>query len=93
MKSASRTALWAGAILSLLFCLTTPVPAQKDEMTAPVAQEDEAAALAARAGALHRAGRSSEAIPLAEEVLAIRQKQLGPDDPGIVYAINDLALL
>ena len=85
MKSASRSALWAGAILSLVFCLTTPVAAQKDEGTVPVA------ALAARAAALYQAGKFSEAIPLAQRVLAIREKQLGPDHPDVVNAINDLA--
>ena len=91
MNSAGRSALMAGAILSLVFCLATPVAAQKDERTAPVAQEDEAAALAASAAALHRAGRISEAIPLAQQVLAIREKQLGPDHPDVEKAINDLA--
>jgi CHAT domain-containing protein len=69
-----------------------PVAAQKDEAGGAVAQEDEEAALAARAAALRRAGNYSEDIPLAQQVLGIREKQLGPDDPGIVYAINDLAL-
>src|SRR6516165_3735847 len=93
MKSASRSALWAGAFLSLLFCLTTPVLAQKDERAAGVAQEDEAAALAARAAALQQAGKHSEAIPLAQQVLAIREKQLGPDHPDVEKAVNDLARL
>ena len=93
MKSASRSALIAGAILSLVSCLTTPVAAQKDEGAAAVAQKDEAAALAAReaADALLRAGKYSEAIPFARQVLAIREKQLGRDHPDVVYAINRLA--
>src|SRR6516165_6500516 len=81
MKSARRSALMAGAILSLVFCLATPVAAEKDE----------AAALAARAAALQRAGKYSEAIPLAQQVLAIREKQLGADHPDVVKAINALA--
>jgi tetratricopeptide (TPR) repeat protein len=88
MKSASRSALWAGAILSLVFCLATPIAA---EQGAEVAQEDEAAALTARAAALRQAGKISEAIPLAQQVLAIREKQLGPDHPDIEKAIHDLA--
>jgi tetratricopeptide (TPR) repeat protein len=91
MKAGSRSALRAGAVLSLVFCLATPVPAQKDEGAAPVAQADKAAALAEAADALLRAGNYSEASPLAQQVLAIREKQLGPDDPGVVYAINRLA--
>ena len=78
MKSAGRSALMAGAILGLVFSLATPV-AQKDEGAAAVAQEDEAAALAARAAALQQAGKYSEAILLAQQILAIREKQLGPD--------------
>ena len=93
MKSASRSALMAGAILSLVFCLATPVAAQKDERTAPVAQEDEAAALAARAAALQRAGKYSEAIPLAQQVLAIREKQLGPDHPDVAESLAKLGRL
>jgi CHAT domain-containing protein/tetratricopeptide (TPR) repeat protein len=69
-----------------------PVAAQKDEGGGAVAQEDEEAALAARAAALRRAGKLLEDIPLAQQVLGIREKQLGPDDPGIVYALNGLAL-
>jgi CHAT domain-containing protein/tetratricopeptide (TPR) repeat protein len=93
MKSASRTALRAGAILSLVFSLAMPVAAQKDEGAAAVAQKDEAAALAAKAAAdaLLQAGKYSEAIPLARQVLAIREKQLGPDHPDVVYAIRRLA--
>ena len=76
MKSAGRSALRAGAILSLVFCLATPAAAQKGE------------GAAARAAALQRAGKHSEAIPLAQHVLAIREKQLGPDDPDLVSAIT-----
>ena len=92
MKSASRNALMGGAVLSSVFCLATPVAAQKDEGAAAVAQEDEAAALAARAAALYEAGKYSEAIPLAQQVLAIRERQLGSDHPDVVKAINDLAV-
>jgi hypothetical protein len=75
----------------LVFCFATPVAAQKDEGAAAVAQKDEAAALAARVAALQQAGKPSEAIPLAQQVLTIREKQLGPDHPDVVNAINDLA--
>jgi tetratricopeptide (TPR) repeat protein len=91
MKSVGRSALVAGAILSLVFCLATPVAAQKGEGAAAVAQKDEAAALAARAAALQLAGKYSEAIPLAQQVLAVREKQLGPNHPDVEKAVNDLA--
>ena len=92
MKSAGRSALMAGAILSLVFCLTTPVAAQKYEGAVAVAK-DEAAALAARAAALQRAAKYSEAIPLAQQVLAIREKQLGPDHPDVAESLAKLGRL
>ena len=42
---------------------------------------------------LHREGRYAEALPLAEKALAIREKNLGPDSPGVAYTLNNLALL
>ena len=93
MKSAGLSALMAGAILSLVFCLATPVAAQKDEGDAAVAQEDEAATLAARAAALQQAGKYSEAIPLAQQVLAIREKQLGPNHPDVAESLAKLGRL
>jgi tetratricopeptide (TPR) repeat protein len=87
-----RSALMAGAILGLVFSLATPV-AQKDEGAAAVAQEDEAAALAARAAALQQAGKYSEAIPLAQQVIAIREKQLGPEHPDVAEALANLGHL
>ena len=83
----------AGAILSLVFCLATPIAAQKDEGAAPGAQDNEAAALAARAAALRQAGKPSEAIPLAQQVLAIREKQLGPDHPDVAESLAKLGRL
>ena len=93
MKSAGRSALMAGAILSLVFCLATPVAAQKDEGAAAVAPEDGAAALAARAAALRQAGKHSEAIQLAQQTLAIREKQLGPDHPDVAESLAKLGRL
>src|SRR6516225_9589810 len=93
MKSAGQRALMSGAILSLVFCLATPVAAQKAKGAAAVAQEDEAAALAARAAALQQAGKYSEAIPLAQQVLAIREKQLGPNHPEVAIVLGRLGRL
>ena len=73
MKSAGRNALMASAILSSVFCLTTPVPAQKDDRAAKVAQEDKAAALAARAAARH-SPRWMVSSPV--------KTDLGPASPG-----------
>jgi CHAT domain-containing protein/Tfp pilus assembly protein PilF len=40
---------------------------------------------------LYGLGRYSEAMPLAEQVLAIREAQLGPDHPSTATSLNNLA--
>src|SRR6266850_1602057 len=42
---------------------------------------------------LLKAGKYDEATPLAEGVLAIYEKALGPDHPGVATALNNLASL
>ena len=42
---------------------------------------------------LYQTGKYAEAIPLAQQVLAIREKALGPDDPDVATALNTLAIL
>ncbi|MEO0533328.1 MAG: CHAT domain-containing tetratricopeptide repeat protein [Cyanobacteria bacterium P01_A01_bin.123] len=42
---------------------------------------------------LYQAGHYSEAIPLAEEALAINEAALGPNHPDTVVSLNNLALL
>jgi tetratricopeptide (TPR) repeat protein len=42
---------------------------------------------------LYREGRFDEAIALAERALSIQERTLGPEHPGVVNAINNLALL
>ena len=49
--------------------------------------------LRADADRLYREGRIDEAIALAERALSIQESALGPDHPGVVDAINNLALL
>jgi CHAT domain-containing protein/Tfp pilus assembly protein PilF len=51
---------------------------------------DEARALSSEAGRLRVAGKSSSSQPLAERVLAIREKELG-DHPETAYALQNLA--
>ncbi len=50
-------------------------------------------ALNADVDRLYREGRVDEAIALAERALSIQERTLGPEHPGIVNAINNLALL
>jgi CHAT domain-containing protein/tetratricopeptide (TPR) repeat protein len=42
---------------------------------------------------LYQAGKYSEAIPLAQRALAIREKSLGRDHPDVAYSLNYLAVL
>ena len=57
------------------------------------AQIGEADALNQRVIELYHAGKFADAIPLAQQVLAIREKALGPNHPDIAEALNDLAEL
>ena len=57
------------------------------------AQPEDAAALSARVMELYRAGKYSEAIPLAQRALAIREKTRGPNHPDIAMALAWLASL
>lgn len=42
---------------------------------------------------LYREGRYKEAIPIAEQALAIREKSLGPEHPDVATSLNNLAEL
>ena len=54
---------------------------------------DEATALNQQATQLYNQGRYSEAIPLAERALAIREKTRGPDHPDVAASLNNLGAL
>ena len=57
------------------------------------AQEDEAAALDQKVLdlSLRRAGKYSEALPLAQQALALQEKAHGPDDPDVADFMFTLA--
>lgn len=57
------------------------------------AQSDEGALLAERSLALYRAGKFADAVALAEQVLAIRERTAGPDHPDLATAMHNLAVL
>src|SRR5262245_50755725 len=42
---------------------------------------------------LYRAGKYAEAIPIAQRVLALREKALGPDHSSVATSLNNLAEL
>jgi tetratricopeptide (TPR) repeat protein len=75
--------LIAVAILALLF---GPVSLAR-------AQSSTADDLNKRVIELYRAGKFAEAVPLAQQVLAIREKAFGPDHPDVATALNNLAVL
>ena len=54
---------------------------------------EQAAQLNQQVTNLYQAGRYGEAIPLAEEALAIYEQALGPDHLGTATSLNNLALL
>jgi CHAT domain-containing protein/Tfp pilus assembly protein PilF len=58
-----------------------------------IAQQDEAATLSKRVLELYRGGKFSEAVPLAQQVLAIYEKAPSPDNPNVATALNNLASL
>jgi tetratricopeptide (TPR) repeat protein len=60
-------------------------------MPATAAPRDEAAALQTKVQELYRAGKYADAIPLAERVLAIREKELGPNHLDVAKALFWLA--
>src|ERR1700683_4360274 len=55
------------------------------------AQSNKADELNQRVDELYRAGRFAEAIPLAQQLLAIKEKDLGPDHPEVATALTNLA--
>jgi tetratricopeptide (TPR) repeat protein len=61
--------------------------------TPAIAQQDEAAAALDKIGELYRAGKFSEAMPLAHRLLVISEKAFGPGHPEVATALGNLAAL
>ena len=83
MNSVRHIFLIVTGVLVLTFCAASLAHARStkaDELNKRVIE-------------LYRAGRYTEAIPLAQQALAIRVKALGPDHPDVATALNNLALL
>jgi tetratricopeptide (TPR) repeat protein len=73
--------MWLALIASV--CITAPSSAQKSDATAR----------SARIAELSRAGKYSEAIPLAQRLLADMEKAYGPVHRDVAASLNNLALL
>jgi tetratricopeptide (TPR) repeat protein len=75
----------AAALAGVLFVGTSSIPLAQ--------QTDDVNELNKRVLELYRAGRYSDAIQIAQRVLAIREKALGRDHPDVAQSLNDLAEL
>jgi CHAT domain-containing protein/Tfp pilus assembly protein PilF len=85
-RNLSRLSL--GLLLMLPFLL--PVAATAGEQQSGIQEAEE---LNQQALNLYKKGRYSDAIPLAERALAIREKALGPEHPATATSLSGLALL
>ena len=81
-------------MVKLLQCIAGLAVAIAINIAAPAAaQRDAASALDAKATALSNAGKFSEAIPLLQRALAIREKALGPDNLIVANTVYNLAYM
>ena len=72
--------------ISILFLISTPqisYPQQKDLENVKILNQE--------VSKLYQQGRYEEAIPIAEKVLKIREKVLGPRHPETAISLNSLA--
>ncbi|MFH1092201.1 MAG: CHAT domain-containing tetratricopeptide repeat protein [Pseudomonadota bacterium] len=76
-------------IVILLFLLSAAAAV----VQAQTAELDRANSLNDQMSQLYRQGRYAEAITLAQEVLTIREKALGPEHPDVAESLNNLATL
>jgi tetratricopeptide (TPR) repeat protein len=60
---------------------------------ASLAEREDPSLLAQQSDELYKEGKYKEAIPIAEKLLAIRKKELGPEHPDTAQSLNNLALL
>jgi CHAT domain-containing protein len=75
-------------LISILFLISIPqisYPQQRDLENAKILNQE--------VRKLYQQGRYREAIPIAEKVLTIKEKVLGPEHPNTATSLNDLGLL
>jgi tetratricopeptide (TPR) repeat protein len=84
MRSLLKAGLAAGLATTLLFGNGSISAAQ---------QPDEASELNKKLIELYNAGRYADAVPLGQQLLAIREKALGRDHPDVATALNGLGEL
>ncbi|PWT77763.1 MAG: kinesin [Acidobacteria bacterium] len=78
------------ALMSLLSFVTLSTAARAPS---PPSDTPDAKKLTERAQELYKAGKYSEAIPIATRLVELREKALGPEHPGTGASLNNLAEL
>lgn len=73
------------AITTLALSLSLAAPSR--------AAEDEAGAVTQQMKELYRAGKYTEALPLAQKALALREKEFGTEDAMVAMPLNDLGTI
>jgi tetratricopeptide (TPR) repeat protein/cell fate (sporulation/competence/biofilm development) regulator YlbF (YheA/YmcA/DUF963 family) len=91
--AATKALTIIAVLLVLLVGLLLTVPRAALGQSTSVWDALDAAGLNQQATQLYNQGRYSEAIPLAQRELAIREKTLGPDHPDVAQSLNLLANL
>ena len=80
-------------MMGLSGVMLTPTVGQVISQVSPQDKLAEAERLTQQVIQLYQQGKYNEAIPLAEQALAIRKKQLGDNHPDTATSLNNLALL
>ena len=80
---------WGQALAVLVLAWSVAAGAQAAEQK----EQDDIEALDAEVIRLYEAGQYAEAVPIAERVLAMREKELGPEHSKVATALNNLAAL
>ncbi|WP_043996543.1 tetratricopeptide repeat protein, partial [Microcystis aeruginosa] len=80
-------------MMGLSGVMLTPTVGQVISQVSPQDKLAEAERLTNQAYELYQQGKYNEAIPLAEQALAIRKQQLGDNHPDTATSLNNLAAL
>jgi tetratricopeptide (TPR) repeat protein len=83
----------AAALLSIVAVLIVGFRLAFPDVVAQIVSNTDMNALSQQIIQLRNQGRYSEAIPLAQRVVAIQQKTLGPEHPDVATSLNNLAVL